>query len=664
MAVTQPPDNSTQSNYFKIATEHVVFVWTIDWKEKKIVGSTTHTLRVREDSVKEVVFDTFALDVKGAQVEGKAVPYDLGKHHDVMGSALSLPLPSGLKRGATVTAKVEYETTSGGQALQWLEPEQTQGKQHPYLFSQCQAILARALAPLQDTPSLKITYDAQVSSILPALMSAIRVSPPSAGPPHGGKVIGKDVVTYVYKQPISIPSYLLAIASGNLHYRAFDVPQGKDWTSGVWTEPEMLDQAHWEFKEDTTRNLALEESVIMPYKFGVYDVLVLPPTFPFGGMENACCTFLTPSIIAGDRSLVDVVVHELTHSWFGNGVTYVQLPIIICLYAYFHHIPCSAHSSHYWLNEGWTTYMERVLLSKLHSEAERDFSYLIGSKALKDALKEYEDTPKYQRLIIEMEVGEDPDDAYSSVPYEKGANFLFYLEKVLGGLDVFLPYASDYVKTFMGQSIVTDQWKEHLYNYFKSHGGNDKIKALDTVDWNAWLHGEGLTLPVGMQYDTTLATAVYALAERWDKVRAKDVKELDFKESDVELFSSNQKVLFLDTLQSYSALPLSHVSLLGSLYGLANSGNAEIRFRFYGVALLDPSSASSKHYAPVAAKWVVGEDGTGIIKGRMKFCRPTFKAVYKVDKQLARETFGRKKGGFHPLARKMIEKVRSQYTER
>ncbi|TFK47915.1 hypothetical protein OE88DRAFT_1664872 [Heliocybe sulcata] len=636
MAVTQPPDNSTQSNYAKVATEHISFAWTIDWKEKKIAGSATHTLRAKEDGVKEIIFDTFALNVKSAEVEGKAVSYNLGKHHEVMGSALSLPLPSSLQKGSTVTAKVEYETTLSGQALQWLEPEQTQGKQFPYLFSQCQAILARAVTPIQDTPSLKITYDAHVSSILPVLMSAKRVSPPSSGPPHGGKVIGKDVVTYVYKQPTAIPSYLLAIASGNVHYRAFDVPEGKEWTSGVWTEPEMLEQAHWEFKEDTTRNLALEESVIMPYKFGVYDVLVLPPTFPFGGMENACCTFLTPSIIAGDRSLVDVVVHELTHSWFGNGVT--------------------AHSAHYWLNEGWTTYMERVLLSKLHSEAERGFSYLIGYKALKDSLKEYEDMPKYQRLIIEMEVGEDPDDAYSQVPYEKGANFLLYLESVLGGLDVFLPYASDYAKTFMGQSIITDQWRDHLYNYFRTRGMDDKVKALDTVDWNAWLHGEGLALPVENKYDTTLAKPVYALAERWDKARGKDVKELDFTDSDVKSFSSNQKVLLLDTLQSYQPLPLSHVSLLGSLYGLDSSGNAEIRFRFYLVALLDPSSDSSKHYGSIAAKWVVGEDGSGVIKGRMKFCRPTFRAVYKVDKQLAWETWKKSKGGFHPLAQKMIEK--------
>ncbi|EPQ61166.1 hypothetical protein GLOTRDRAFT_53987 [Gloeophyllum trabeum ATCC 11539] len=635
--MAQLPDTSTQSNYFQVATEHVAFVWTIDWDAKKIVGSATHTLRIKEDGVKEVIFDTFDLAIKTAEVEGKSVSYDLGEKHGVLGSALSLPLPSGLKSGSTVSAKITYETGSGGTALQWLEKGQTQGKKFPYLFSQCQAILARAVAPLQDTPSLKITYEAQVSSVLPALMSAIRVSPPAEGPPHDGKVIGKDVVTYVYKQPVSIPSYLLAIASGNIHYRAFQVPEGKTWKSGLWAEPETLDAAYWEFKEDTTRYLATEESVIAPYLFSVYDVLVLPPSFPLGGMENACLTFLTPTLLAGDRSLVDVVVHELTHSWFGNLVT--------------------AHSWHYWLNEGWTTYMERVLLGKLHSEAERGFSYLIGSKALRDALRENQDTPKYQRLVIELEVGEDPDDAYSTVPYEKGSNFLLYLERTLGGLDVFLPYASDYVNTFKGQSITSDQWKAHLYDYFRKRGADDKIKALDSVDWNAWLYGEGLTLPEQIEYDTTLAKRVYALAERWNSARSvKDVADLDFQESDIESFSSNQKVLFLDTLQSYPALPASHVAHLGKLYGLATSGNAEIRYRFYGVALLDPSSAAAKEWAETAIKWVNGEDGTGVIKGRMKFCRPTYKAVYKVDKKLARDAFARSKDGFHPLASKMIAK--------
>jgi len=472
--------------------------------------------------------------------------------------------------------------------------------------------------------------------VLPVLLSAIRKSPPSDGPAHDGKIIGKDIVTYVYDQPIPIPSYLIAIACGNVRYRAFPQYKDKEWKSGVWAEPEMIDSSYWEFSEDTARFLAAEEELVASYKFGVYDLLVLPNSFPYGGMENACLSFLTPTLLAGDRSLVDVVVHELTHSFFGNGVTH-------------------ADASHFWLNEGWTTYIERVMQQVLHSPAERGFSYLIGYTSLAISLKEYEHQPKYQRLIIDFEFGEDPDDAYSSVPYEKGANFILHLERTLGGLDIFLPYVKDYVNTFMGKSITSDQWKSHLYDYFETHGGEEKIRALNSVDWNAWFYGEGLELPVKMEYDTTLAQQAFALAERWDASRSSE-EFSQFKETDLADFNSNQKMVFLERLQSYAPLPASHVSHLGKIYHFSSSSNAEIRFRFYVVALRDPASLAAKDFDLDAAKWVVGDDGTGALKGRMKFCRPIFKAISQVDKPLALDYFTRFKERFHPIAKRMIEK--------
>lgn len=354
-------------------------------------------------------------------------------------------------------------------------------------------------------------------------------------------------------------------------------------------------------------------------------------------MENACLTFLTPTLLTGDRSLVDVVVHELTHSWFGNGVT-------------------QANSSHFWLNEGFTTYMERVLQEKLHSPAERGFSFLIGYKALVDDLKLYVNRPKYQRLVIQFDEGEDPDDAYSRVPYEKGANFLLYLEGVLGGLNVFLPYIHDYVSTFMGKSITTFQWKDHLYEYFKKSGGDEKIKALDSVDWDAWLYGDGLDLPVAPKYDTSLAQQAYELAKRWDASRTKNVGELDFKETDLKNFNSNQKVVFLERLESYEALPPDHILHMGKLYQISDTPNAEIRLRYYEVALRDTKNENAISIAEEAAKWVVGDDGTGILKGRMKFCRPIFRAVNGVNKDLAKKTYLPHKTAFHPIAQKLIEK--------
>ncbi|KAF8639401.1 hypothetical protein AX17_001526 [Amanita inopinata Kibby_2008] len=632
------PDPTTQSNYLEIVSEHISFDWRLDFETKTISGSATHKLKVIEDGVREVIFDTSDLEIREAQVAGLAVPHETKQKHEIMGSALHIPLPVGLKTGTTVNVKIQYNTTRDSTALQWLDKEQTQGKQHPFLFSQCQPIYARALAPLQDTPAVKIRYDAQVTSTVPVLLSAIRKSPPSDGPPHDGKTVGTDLVTYTYDQPIPIPSYLIAIAAGNVVYKPFAAVEGKQWRSGVWAEPELIQSAYWEFSEDTTRFLAEEEKIITPYQFGVYDLLVLPPSFPYGGMENACLSFLTPTLLTGDRTLVDVVVHELTHSWFGNGVTHGE-------------------ATHFWLNEGWTTYIERVLQQFLHSPAHRGFSYLIGSKALKDSLKQYADRPKYQRLIIGFEKGEDPDDAYSSIPYEKGANFLLYLERTLGGLDVFLPYVRDYVNTFMGKSITTDQWRSHLYDYFGKHGGKEKIKALESVDWDAWLYGEGSALPVELEYDMTLAEEAYELASRWDASRTiTDISQLDFKKSDLDKLDSNQIIVFLERMQALPTLPSSHLQHLAEVYRLSSTPNAEIRLRFYELVLGEPTSPVAQIFAKEAAEWVIGDDGSGVIKGRMKFCRPVLRAVNKVDSKLATTAFGKAKLSFHPIARRLIEK--------
>ncbi|KIM63388.1 hypothetical protein SCLCIDRAFT_756607 [Scleroderma citrinum Foug A] len=639
-------DPTTQSNYLDIATRHLSLEWMVDFEAQTISGKAVYELEVRREGVHEVIFDTADVVIDSAEVEGETVEFSLGPAHEVMGSALHITLPNAVTSASggnhetekVIRLTVKYSTTKKSTALQWLDKEQTQGGNFPFLFSQCYPIYARSLVPIQDTSSMKFTYDAHITAILPVLMSAIRVSPPSTGPPHGGKEIGKDQVTYVYRQPVPIPPYLIAIASGNVRYKPFQVPEGKEWTSGVWAEEELVDAAEWEFREDTTKFLAAEEKIVAPYRFGVYDLLVLPPSFPYGGMENACLTFVSPTLLTGDRSLTNVVVHEIAHSWFGNGVT-------------------QANACHFWLNEGWTCYIERLLLQIIYTPAHRDFSYLIRSKGLYDDLKRYQSKPKYQRLQIDFDYGENPDEAYSAIPYDKGANFLLYIERTLGGLDIFLPYVKDYVQTFMGKSITTQDWKDHLYTYYHTHGTKEDVKALDSIDWDAWLHGEGLTLPVPMEYDMTLAHQSNALAERWDKARQElELSEL-FDPSDLQNLDSKQIVVFLERLQSFPALPKVHIDFLGEIYGLSNTLNAGIRSRFYEVALLDPVSPAASVYAKRAAAWVVGKDvECGVVKGCMKFCRSIFRAVYAVDQELAISTYVDNKLSFHPITRNLIEK--------
>lgn len=313
---TSPHDRdfATFSNYTDVVTQHLDLDWEIDWKKRVISGSVTLRLAGKAD---EVVLDASHLDVHKVEVDGKEVKWDIGEHVGTIGQPFTIHKVV----NGTAHVKVYYSTTKDCSAVGWLEPDQTKSGKHPYLYSQSQAIHARSLLPCQDTPAVKATYAAKVRGELPILMSALRANPESKWEGHA-----------VYNQPVAIPSYLIAIASGELVYRPFKQLEGRKWRSGCWAEPLMMDDAFWEFSEDTARFVAAAEDLTSEYRWGVYDILFLPESFPYGGMENSCLTFATPTVIAHDRSSVDLAAHEIAHSWFGNSIGV-------------------ASWSHFWLNE-------------------------------------------------------------------------------------------------------------------------------------------------------------------------------------------------------------------------------------------------------------------------------------------------------------------------
>ncbi|WOO82539.1 Leucine aminopeptidase 2 [Vanrija pseudolonga] len=617
----QDTDQSTLSNYKDIRTTHTDLEWEIDWDRKVFGGNAVVSLEATADKVDEVILDTSFLDVKGVEIAGKAAEWSLDNHIEVMGQALHVKLPKALTKGETVDITVVYSTTPQCTAVGWLNPNQTKSGKYPYLYSQSQAIHGRSMIPCQDTPAIKATYASRVTSTLPVLMSGLRQSPPPEAPLELGKKI-----EYVYDQPVAIPSYLIAIASGEVLYKAFADIKGRNWRTGVWTEPETMKAAYWEFEEDTAKQVATAEDLTSAYRFGVYDFLILPDSFPYGGMENCCLTFATPTLIAGDRSLVDVIAHEISHSWFGNS------------------IGCASWG-HFWLNEGWTTYLERLIIGKLQGEESRQLSFIIGRVGLKESLKGYENEPRFQRLLPDLKKHEDPDDAFSQVPYEKGSNFLLYLERTVGGLEHFLPYMKDYVKTFTNTSITTGQWRDHLFDFFgRQPAGEEYLRKLGQVDFDEWLHGDGLDLCVDVQYDESLAKPCNELAGRWEKA----LKGTDFSQftaKDVAHFSSTQKTVFLDKLgEAAGAFTPAAAKALDQAYTLNNQDNAEIKLRFYKIVL-----KSGPEYAESAAEWVV-------TKGRMKFCRPIFRLLNEQAPELARNTFTEHAAFYHPIARKMIAK--------
>ncbi|XP_015767938.1 PREDICTED: leukotriene A-4 hydrolase-like, partial [Acropora digitifera] len=440
-------------------------------------------------------------------------------------------------RDSKLHISISYQTSKTASAAQWLTPEQTAGKKHPYFFTQCQAIHARSLMPCQDTPSVKTPYEAEITvpKDLVALMSAIgtgnRVHPQNP-----------DKVTFTFTQKVAIPSYLIALVVGAL--------VSQDWTK--WSTIQGV-------IAQVESQLSTAEQITFKYVWGRYDLLILPPSFPYGGMENPCLTFVTPTLLVGKgggRPLTSVVAHEISHSWTGNLVT-------------------NRTWEHFWLNEGFTVFLERKILGRRRGEKMVDFYYIGGWKTLKDSVKQFPaDSPATQLVQVLKET--DPDDSFSSVPYEKGSCFLYYLEQILGGPEVFEPFLRSYLETYQYQTVTTSEWKSYLEGYF-----HDKRDILSQVDWNAWLNKPGMP-PVDLinWYDTTLTDPCSALCERWLQA---SVAELEtFSSDDIKDFSPPQVVEFLAQLvdkTSDKPLPISHLRTMDKAYRLTPSKNSEIKFR-------------------------------------------------------------------------------------
>ncbi|KPV73418.1 uncharacterized protein RHOBADRAFT_55163 [Rhodotorula graminis WP1] len=619
-----PVDQATQSNYKDLYSTHIDLEWHVDWSQRCIRGSVTHHLEFARNGIDKVVLDSSYLAVKRAYLTSspsRNLDFSLpSKRHPNLGSALTIKLDKPYNKGDKLELVIEYNTTDECTALGWLEAAQTDSGKYPFVYAQCQAIHARSLLPCFDTPAVKATYAATVHSTLPILLSALRISPPldAPAPPIDG-----TVYTTTWAQKNAIPSYLIGIVGGELVFRALGE------RTGVWAQPGVIERAHWEFKEDTERMVTTAEKLLGPYRWGRHDQVILPASFPFGGMEAVNCVLLNPALIVGDRSQVDVVAHELAHFWHGNLVG------------------CAEWSS-FWLNEGWTVYSEALIARELHGKPTRDFEYLCERKGLLDDLKRYDvdGRRKAQRLQIPYEFGEDPDDFYSSVAYHKGANFLLHLERVVGGVDVFNPYHKDYISTFAGKAISTQEWEEHFWAYWGRYP--EKERALrEQVDFNAWLNGEGLDLPVKMEYDTSLADAAYSLSSRWAASRFSSPDELTsrFGKEDLEHFSATQVVLFLETLEEEDAFERekgSHVvEGLEKAYAFEANKNPEIRLRWYILAL------KAGQYASSAASWLPQW-------GRMKYERPGYRALAKVDPELAKKTFLDNAFRLHPICRRMV----------
>uniref|UniRef100_A0A6J0VG73 Leukotriene A(4) hydrolase n=1 Tax=Pogona vitticeps TaxID=103695 RepID=A0A6J0VG73_9SAUR len=588
-------------------THHLYLRCRVDFESKSLRGSAALTVRAERDRLRCLVLDTKDLTVHKVLVNQQEAQFVLGERHPFKGAPLEITLPFQVGKGQDVIVEISFETSPRSSALQWFTPEQTSGKRHPFLFSQCQATHCRAVLPCQDTPSVKLTYYAEISvpNELVALMSAKRDGD-LPDPEESSRKI------YRFSQSVPIPSYLVALVVGALESREIG-PR-----TLVWAEKELVDKAAYEFAE-TEAMLKIAEDLAGPYVWGQYDLLVLPPSFPYGGMENPCLTFVTPTLLAGDRSLSGVIAHEISHSWTGNLVT-------------------NKTWEHFWLNEGHTVYLERRIGGRLFGEQFRHFHALGGWRELQNTINTLGSTNPMTNLIPSLK-DVDPDVAYSSVPYEKGSALLLYLEQLLGGPDVFIGFLRAYIQQFAYQSITTEDWKNFLYTYFK-----DKIDVLEKVDWNAWMNTPGMP-PVKPTYDTTLSNACIALSQRW--IKATESELCSFSSADIREMSSHQRIEFLALILLENPMPVSHVRRMQEVYDFNAVHNSEIRFRWLRLCI----QAGWEDAIPLALKMATEQ-------GRMKFTRPLFRDLYKFEKSRdqAISAFQQHKASMHPVTAMLVAK--------
>lgn len=555
---------------------HIHVEIEVDFSRKVIAGFVDLSFTKQVAHAKSLVLDTQNLNIHDVTIPGSSdkLSYDCSVKDDSFGTKLEITIPE-TEVGKSSTIRVYYETSPDSSALQWLSPEQTAGGVHPYLYSHSQAIHARALLPCQDTPSVKTPYTASIRAPmgLTVLMSAIREEEKESGD-------GKTKVTR-FSQKIPVPVYLLALVAGDLESRKLG-PR-----SCVWGEKEYVDLAVVDFA-DIEKMLEVAEDLAGPYVWGTCDLLVLPPSFPYGGMENPCLIFVTPTLLAGDKSLSDVIAHEIAHSWTGNLVT-------------------NRTFEHFWLNEGFTMFLERKIVGKLLGEDHRQFAARGGIKELRYAVDVLGAKNPLTSLVPCLK-GVHPDDAFSTVPYEKGHTFLYYLEECLGGPEVFNPFLKSYVQHFKYQSISTNEWKDYLFKYF-----HDKGDVLKGVDWDAWLYAPGLP-PVIPEYRSALSQPCQSLCTKWSDPNTDVALCLP---SDVEKFCPAQTIEFLALLLEAKPLSANRFLCMTKLYSLDQVTNSEIKFRWLRVGLL----AKCEDVIPHVTDFLC-------TVGRMKFVRPLFRDLF------------------------------------
>ena len=567
----------------------------VDFDAKRVGGTATLDIQAKP-GVKQIVLDDKGLEIASiTTVDGKPLPFTVGAVDPIVGAPLTVHI------GDAKKIVITYKSAPDSGALQWLTPEQTAGKKYPYLFSQGQAIENRSWIPTQDSPGIRQTWEAKITVPQPltAVMSAPRVGEPQAT---------GDKRQFAFRMDKPVAPYLIALAVGDLAFKELG-PR-----TGVWTEPEMLDKAAAELA-DTEKMVAAAEKLYGPYQWGRYDLLVLPPSFPFGGMENPTLTFLTPTFLAGDKSLTSLIAHELAHSWSGNLAT-------------------NATWADFWLNEGVTTYAERRIVESLYGPKVAAQQVSLGIDAMHKAVTENggpngADT----RLHIDLK-GRNPDDGLTDIAYEKGAAFLRMIEAAVGR-ERFDPFMRGWFDRHAFQPVTSAMFladiREHLVK------GDKALEQKLQLD--RWVYEPGIPANAVKPDPAAFADADSA-ASRFAAAGTLDTNAWG-------KWTTDERLRFLNRLPR--KLPKSRLDALERDFGLNTIGNSEVRFAWLALAIgnrYDPAVASLEQFVTT--------------QGRRKFVLPLLKALAEDEqwgRPIAQRIYAKARPLYHPMTGKSVDEL-------
>ncbi|KAL5011459.1 hypothetical protein ScPMuIL_010010 [Solemya velum] len=596
-------DVATASNFREVQVCHYHLDFNVSFEKKEMKGAALLDFKTNK-TASVVTLDVHeTLKVHKVTKDGMELKFEVSPFTGY-GSTLKVQLMESVSKDEEFRLQIEY-TATGGPGVCWLEPAQTAGKVKPYVYTQGQAVMNRSFLPCQDTPAIKSTYSANIK--VPKGFTAVMSASESSSYGEVANMSG-DKDCYFFKLPIPIPSYLIALAVGDI--QSADIGP----RSRVWTEPCRLEDAKAEFGGVVEDFIATGEKLFGPYVWGRYDILVMPPSFPFGGMENPCLTFVTPCLLVGDKSMTDVVIHEISHSWFGNLVT-------------------NANWSEFWLNEGFTMFAQRCITEELFGTAYACLETATGLELLRQHIQNTGEDHPLNKLRVVIEPGVDPDDTYNETPYEKGFSFVSYLQELAGGKEVFGKFLKSYVDKFKYKSLVAEDTLRYYLEYFpgvrqQTLAGGEVVDR-EKHDFHDWLYKPG-TPPYcpDLSAGRELTEPAESLAQFWIEKGGSEPPNVD-----ISNWKTFQVLHFLD--KGYPQI--------------SNTHNAEIRLRWSKLTIKNDYQEDF----PNVEEFLKSQ-------GKQKYTLPIYRALIKGSKEakkFANEVFSKTCDQLHVNVQVYVQEI-------